>query len=123
MLRFFSDCPENLFALTLHAIICRIKEVDAAVNRHLDQFIGLGLANGADALEEPSAVPECHGSEAKFRNQQTRISEGCVFHGVFLILRVRSFRGRKASVVGMGACPRSRRYTPSLTGYGDLAIK
>jgi hypothetical protein len=64
--------------------IRRIKEVDAAGNRCLDQFIGPGLANGADGLEEPSAVPECHGSEAEFRNQETCIAERRVFHGVFL---------------------------------------
>ena len=76
--------PENLFALTLRVVVRRIKKVDAAVNRRFDQFIGPGLANGADALEEASAVPECHGSEAEFRNQETCIAERCVLHGVFL---------------------------------------
>src|ERR1700732_1562724 len=80
----FQRLPENLFALTLRVIVRRIKEVDAAVNRRLDQFIGPGLANGADCLEDPSAVPECHGSEAEFRNQETCIAERRVFHGVFL---------------------------------------
>src|ERR1700724_611483 len=75
-------------ALVIGAIMSRIFQVRSL------STMGKSLANGADALEEPSAVPECHGSEAKFRNQQTRISEGCVFHGVFLILRVRSFLGR-----------------------------
>jgi len=35
------------------------------VNRRLDEFIGPDLVNGADALEESPAVPECHGSEAE----------------------------------------------------------
>jgi len=35
------------------------------------------------ALKSPP-VPECHGSEAEFRNQETCIAERCVFHGVFL---------------------------------------
>jgi hypothetical protein len=78
--------PENLFALTLRVIVLRIKEVDAAVNRRRDQFIGPGLANGADDLEEPSAVPECHGSEAEFRNQGTRIAERCVFRDALQLL-------------------------------------
>jgi len=66
--------PENLFALTFRVIVRRIKEVDAAVNRRLDQFISPGLANGADGLEEPSAVPECHGSKAKARNKQSCVA-------------------------------------------------
>jgi len=45
---------------------------------------GPGLVNGADRLEEPSAVPECHGSEAEFRNQETCIAQRCKFHGVSL---------------------------------------
>jgi hypothetical protein len=76
--------PENLFALSLCVIVRRIEEVDATVNRRQDEFIGLGLANGADGPEEPSPVPECHGSEAEFRNQETCIAERCVFHGVLL---------------------------------------
>src|SRR5712664_4408027 len=36
---------ENLFALTLRIIIRRIKEVDAALDRCLDELIGRGLAN------------------------------------------------------------------------------
>src|SRR3984957_15657540 len=79
----FQRLPENLFALALRVIVRRIKEVDAAVNRRLDQFIGPGLVNGADRPEESSAVPERHGSEAEFRNQQTCIAERCVFHVVF----------------------------------------
>jgi hypothetical protein len=71
---------EKFFALTLRVIVRCIKEVDAAVNRRLDQFIGPGLANGADGLEDSSAVPECHGSEAEFRNQEASIAERCVFH-------------------------------------------
>ena len=50
--------PENLFALALRVIVRRIKEVDTAVDRRLDQLLGLGLANAADGLEEPSAIPE-----------------------------------------------------------------
>jgi hypothetical protein len=46
-----------------------IKEVDAAVKRRLDQFIGPILANGADGLEESFPIPECHGSETEFRNR------------------------------------------------------
>src|SRR6202043_2292313 len=44
----FQRLPENLFALTLRVIVRRIKEVDTAVNRRLDQFIGPDLANAAD---------------------------------------------------------------------------
>src|SRR4029077_11394997 len=88
----FQGLPENLFALTLRVTVRRIKEVDATVNRRLDQFIGPGLANGADGFEEPSAVPECHGSEAEFRNQDTRIAERCVFHDALQI--VEYLRGR-----------------------------
>src|SRR5712672_1220864 len=76
---------ENLFALALRIIVRRIKEVDAALDRCLDELIGRGLANGTDGPEEPSAVPECHGSEAESRNQETRITERCVFHGGFLL--------------------------------------
>src|SRR6202048_480378 len=78
----FQRLPENLFALTLRVIVRRIKEVDAAFNRRLDQFIGPGLANGADGPEDSSAIPERHGSEAEFLNQETCIAERCVFHGV-----------------------------------------
>jgi hypothetical protein len=59
-------------------------ELLQATKRARDQFIRPGLVNCADALEEPSAVPECHGSEAEFRNQETCIAERCVFHDVFL---------------------------------------
>src|SRR6202030_2058560 len=69
----FQGLPENLFAFALRVNVRRIKEVDAGVNRGLDQFIGPGLANGADGFEEPSAVPECHSSEAEFRNQKACI--------------------------------------------------
>src|SRR5258708_38664445 len=82
----FQRLPENRFALTLRVVVSRIKEVDAAVNRRLDQFIGPDLAYGADGLEEPSAVPECHGSEAEFRNQETGIAERCVFHGISFLV-------------------------------------
>jgi hypothetical protein len=41
-----------------------------------------GLAYGADGLEDSSAVPERHGSEAEFRDQETCIAERCVFHSV-----------------------------------------
>jgi hypothetical protein len=44
----------------------------------------LRSADGADGLEESSSVPESHGSEAEFRNQETCIAERCVFHVVFL---------------------------------------
>src|SRR3984893_5152143 len=44
-------------ALTLRIVVRRIKEIDDAVNRRLDQFIGPSLANAADGLEDPSAVP------------------------------------------------------------------
>jgi hypothetical protein len=44
---------------------------DAAVNQGLDQFIAPGLVNGADGLEESSAIPERHGSETEFRNRKT----------------------------------------------------
>src|SRR6202030_3354292 len=54
----FQGLPENLLAFALRVNVCRIKEVDAAVNRRLDQFIGPGLVNGADDFEHPSAVPE-----------------------------------------------------------------
>ena len=57
----------ELFALTVRVIVRRVKKVDAAVNRRL-QFIGPGLANGADGLEYSSAVREGHGSEAEFRD-------------------------------------------------------
>src|SRR6202166_4686656 len=80
----FQRLPENPFALTLRVIVRRIKEVDAAVIRRFDQFIGPGLAYGADGLEDSSAVPERHGSEAEFRDQETCIAERCVFHGIFL---------------------------------------
>jgi hypothetical protein len=49
--------PENLFALALRVIVRRIKEVDTAVDRRLDQLLGLGLANAADGLEEPLPSP------------------------------------------------------------------
>jgi hypothetical protein len=78
--------PQNLFALTFRVIVRRIEEVDAAVNRCLDQFIGTGLVNGADSLEEASAVPECHRPEAESRNQETRIAERCVFHDALQLL-------------------------------------
>jgi hypothetical protein len=42
---------EYLFARTFRVIVRRIKEVDATVNRRLDQFIGPGLINRADALD------------------------------------------------------------------------
>jgi len=80
--------PENPFALTLRVIVRRIEEVDPAINRRLDKFVGPGLANGADALEEASSVPECHGSEAEFRNQETRIAERCVFHDALQLLSI-----------------------------------
>src|SRR5258705_5285337 len=96
----FQRLAENLFALTLRVIVRRIKEVDAAVNRRLDQFIGPGLANGADGLEEPSSVPEGHGSEAELRNQETCIAERCVLHGVFLSCGAEvSLAGRCRSLV------------------------
>src|SRR6202035_2626344 len=46
----FQRLPENLFALTLRVIVRCIKEVDTAVDRRLDQFIGPGLSNAADRL-------------------------------------------------------------------------
>jgi hypothetical protein len=96
----FQRLPQNSFALTFRVIVRRIKEVDAAVNRRLDEFIGPGLANGADALEEPSAVPECHGSEAELRNQETCIAERCVLHDVFLFCEAEvSLAGRCRSLV------------------------
>ena len=80
----FQRLPEDLFAFALRVNVRRIKEVDAAVNGRLDKLIGPSLVDGADGFEEPSAVPECHGSEAEFRNQETRIAERRVFHDVFL---------------------------------------
>src|SRR5258706_15612282 len=44
------------------------------------------LANGADGLEESSPIPECHGSEAEFRNQEARIAKRCVFHDALRLL-------------------------------------
>ena len=41
---------------SLSVIVRRIKEVDATIDRRLDQFIGPSLVNGADGLEEPSAI-------------------------------------------------------------------
>ena len=67
--------------LTLPDFECELLQ---AKKRARDQFISPGQANGADALEEPSDVPEYHGSEAEFRNQETCTAERCVFHGVLL---------------------------------------
>jgi hypothetical protein len=64
------------------AIVRRIEEVHAAVNRSLDQFIAPGLVNGADGLEESTAIPGRHGSETEFRNPEIRMAERCVFHDV-----------------------------------------
>ena len=47
--------------LTLPDFECELLQAE---KRARDQFISPGLANGADALEEPSDVLECHGSEA-----------------------------------------------------------
>ena len=80
----FQGLPENLFALTLRVNVCRVKEVDATVEGRLDQLVSLGLADGADTLDEPSAVTECHGSEAESRYQETCMAECCVFHDGFL---------------------------------------
>ena len=57
-----------------------------------------GLVNGADGLEESSAIPERHGSETEFRNQETRFAERCVFHDVlqFAALRFKSETYRNA---------------------------
>src|SRR5260370_8226991 len=82
---------EDLFALTLRINIRGIKEVDPALNRCRNQLIGSRLANGSDGFEHSSAVPEGHGSEAQFRDHETRIAEGCVFHAVFFLSQVRSF--------------------------------
>src|SRR6202035_5161722 len=82
----FQRSPQHFFALTLRVIVRRIEEVDAAVNRGLDQFIGPGLVNSADSLEEASAVPEGHSPEAESRNQETRIAERCVFHDALRLL-------------------------------------
>src|SRR3981081_1078957 len=90
------------FALPPGVSVRRIKEVDAAVNRRLDHFIGPGLAHGADGLEVSSAVPECHGSEAEFRDQETCIAEHCVFHGVsFLVSSEVSLVGPSSNVGGL----------------------
>jgi hypothetical protein len=78
----------TLFALTLRVDIGSIEEIDPALDRDLDQLIGSRLADGSDGFEHSSAVPERHGSEAQSRDLQTRIAEGCVFHGVFLVPRV-----------------------------------
>src|SRR6202035_3084934 len=108
----FQRLPENLFALTLRVIVRRINEVDAAVDGRLDQFIGPGLANAADALEDPSAVPERHGSEAESRNQETSIAERCVFHDVlFLVSNVLPSghgAGRWPDLTGRRSGPTSR---------------
>src|SRR5882724_274027 len=82
----FQRLSENLFAFALRVNVRRIKEVDAGVNRGLDQFICPGLVNGADGFEKPSAVPECHGSEAEFRNQQTCVAERRLFHDALQLL-------------------------------------
>src|ERR1700693_1237373 len=115
--------PEDLFALTLRINIRGIKEVDPALNRCLNQLIGSRLANGSDGFEHSSAVPEGHGSEAQFRDQETRIAEGCIFHGVFLLLRVRRLLvgkdiGRcKGRLYSPAALPRLYRYQE---GHGVL---
>jgi hypothetical protein len=48
-----------------------------------------GLVSGADGLEESSAIPERHGSETEFRNQETRIADSCVFHDVLQLPALR----------------------------------
>src|SRR6202047_3122300 len=79
----------------------------AAGNRCLDQFIGPGLANGADGLEEPSAVPACHGSEAEFQTREPRIAERRVFHGVFLSCES-ALQGLVTSAAGLPSLAYSR---------------
>jgi hypothetical protein len=83
---------EDLLALTLRIDIRGIEEIDPALDRCLDQLIGIRLANGADDFEHSSAVPEGHRSEAQFRDQEARIAEGCVFHGVFSICESKDCR-------------------------------
>ena len=57
---------------SLSVIVRRIKKVDAAIDRRVDQFIGPSLVNG-DGLEEPSAIPERHGSEKQsFENRVSK---------------------------------------------------
>jgi hypothetical protein len=72
--------PEDLFALTLRVIVRRIKEVDAAVNRGLDQFIGPCLTNGLMPLKSP-----------EFRKKETHIAERCVFHDALPIVEYPRF--------------------------------
>src|SRR5271169_6630455 len=111
-------------SFTFRVIVRRIKEVDTAVNRRLDQFIGPGLVNRADGLEEPSAVPECHGSEAKFRNQETRITERCVFHDVPFLASPK-FPWREGGGRWHGRLPSLEplHTLTSATGDGDLAFE
>jgi hypothetical protein len=49
------------------------------------------MVNGADGLEESSAIPERHGSETEFRNQKTRIAGRCVFHDVLQLAALRFY--------------------------------
>jgi hypothetical protein len=61
--------PERLLAETFRIDIRGIEEVNAAIDRSLDQPIGFALTDCADHFEETSTAPEGHGAKAKARDQ------------------------------------------------------
>jgi hypothetical protein len=75
-------------------------------------------------LEKPSAVPECHGSEAEFRNEETCIAEPYVFPDASNNEYLRSCHESKAEM-GVGrrkplrASSRRQRQSPFTADCGS----
>ena len=66
--------PKSRLTFTLRVYVCCIEEINAAVDRRLDQFVGSLLVDGTDDLVDALAATKGHSAQGKARNEESCIA-------------------------------------------------
>lgn len=74
----------DLFRQTFRINIAGIDEVDAGIDRGLDQAVSVILLQTAHAAVDAAPAAEGHGAEAEFGNEQAGAAEDVIAHGALL---------------------------------------
>src|SRR6266705_3198564 len=66
--------PKGRLTFTLREYVCCIEEINAAVDRRLDQFVGSLLVDGTDDLVDALAATKGHSAQGNARNEESCIA-------------------------------------------------
>ena len=71
------------FGFTAGIHVGGVDEVDAGVERVVDQRVHIVLREAADGFENASRAAERHGAEADARDENSGVAKLSIFHGIY----------------------------------------